>query len=861
MLFPPHSVELQRNEVLRDLQENRIDLAAAAERLRAIDPLFAGSYVFLANVRTEEGAFDEAEALFWTALEHGPCSAAPYFGLSELRKRTDDPMAMELTALGMYGVALSGDVPDYFTERFQESMPEGNIDFRDPATYEVLGFAVEEELEKRDPPYEPHARLRPYHLLIDFRREAADEGVDEATLDDILGDAAACLPVFHSALREWARRPNALSPDALPLLVAMLGEIGGPDLLEDLFEVAKIDEWGLILHASWAVWRIGQRFPAETVAAMRRATPTADVAVRCEIAELLMLLPETPGTDKALMELLTGFDALAKQEEAGFLLVAVTEGLRRLGLKREARDVLKRYEERLAKKARRAVRNLLESGDGFVPNLENAMIPELDITGVVVERALMEDDEEDEGDEDDDEFDSPRPPAVRPGRNDPCWCGSGKKYKKCHLESDERAPEEDEAAEDTLVGKVFGDILDCSGDWHNLTDIGAAHRLFFDSEPAELDADEVAESGFAEWYVMSFRSPSSGRTLVEEYLRRRGPRLAEPERRLAESWRDLRFGLWEVERVDEEKGVELKNLLEGDTIFVHDVSSSQSMVLGDLDIARVHYLEDKWQFAGNGLGVPRPMLKAVMDLVEEGSRKAGQSPGAYFAANSHLWHRMLEKLYKESRRGLRIVNAEGNALEFCHALYELLDVEAAATALRNAKMFEETTSTEDTPGVLRFAWLESGEGARRSYGSIELGDGELKLECNSRERLAIGRQLLEKHAGKYLRHLEDTFTSVEEAMERMPAAKAGSSKGKLDPEVERDIILEFKAEHYGKWPDEPLPALGGQTPREAARSETGRRALDDLIRDLENREEHERKAGRPAHDFSTLRKELGVPRR
>jgi uncharacterized protein YecA (UPF0149 family) len=26
----------------------------------------------------------------------------------------------------------------------------------------------------------------------------------------------------------------------------------------------------------------------------------------------------------------------------------------------------------------------------------------------------------------------------RPGRNDPCQCGSGKKYKKCHLEVDER---------------------------------------------------------------------------------------------------------------------------------------------------------------------------------------------------------------------------------------------------------------------------------------------------------------------------------------------------------------------------------------------------------------------------------------
>jgi len=27
-------------------------------------------------------------------------------------------------------------------------------------------------------------------------------------------------------------------------------------------------------------------------------------------------------------------------------------------------------------------------------------------------------------------------PAL--GRNDLCWCGSGKKYKRCHMESDEK---------------------------------------------------------------------------------------------------------------------------------------------------------------------------------------------------------------------------------------------------------------------------------------------------------------------------------------------------------------------------------------------------------------------------------------
>ena len=28
--------------------------------------------------------------------------------------------------------------------------------------------------------------------------------------------------------------------------------------------------------------------------------------------------------------------------------------------------------------------------------------------------------------------------ASNLGRNDPCWCSSGKKYKKCHHEADEK---------------------------------------------------------------------------------------------------------------------------------------------------------------------------------------------------------------------------------------------------------------------------------------------------------------------------------------------------------------------------------------------------------------------------------------
>ncbi len=40
-----------------------------------------------------------------------------------------------------------------------------------------------------------------------------------------------------------------------------------------------------------------------------------------------------------------------------------------------------------------------------------------------------------------------RPSAAQggkpPGRNDPCWCGSGKKYKQCHLRKDSEKRLED----------------------------------------------------------------------------------------------------------------------------------------------------------------------------------------------------------------------------------------------------------------------------------------------------------------------------------------------------------------------------------------------------------------------------------
>jgi hypothetical protein len=55
---------------------------------------------------------------------------------------------------------------------------------------------------------------------------------------------------------------------------------------------------------------------------------------------------------------------------------------------------------------------------------------------------------------------SPRPqggPQAAMGRNDICWCGSGKKYKKCHLKSDELKRVEASYSAQVAARNLMGD--------------------------------------------------------------------------------------------------------------------------------------------------------------------------------------------------------------------------------------------------------------------------------------------------------------------------------------------------------------------------------------------------------------------
>ena len=92
------------------------------------------------------------------------------------------------------------------------------------------------------------------------------------------------------------------------------------------------------------------------------------------------------------------------------------------------------------------------------------------------------------------------------------------------------------------------------------------------------------------------------------------------------------------------------------------------------------------------------------------------------------------------------------------------------------------------------------------------------------------------------------------AAERPPPEPSG-----LSPEDERALVRQGLDDHYRRVLDEPIPALGGRSPRAAAKTPKGREKVAAWLKVLENHSA-KRPAGDPigGYDFGWMWQELGV---
>jgi len=173
----------------------------------------------------------------------------------------------------------------------------------------------------------------------------------------------------------------------------------------------------------------------------------------------------------------------------------------------------------------------------------------------------------------------------RIGRNDPCPCGSGKKYKRCCLQQGGAPPgfvADDRnsalAKLDRFVRKELGREDDAEyasfyGPWEDRIE--------------ELDEQQTAtsESVYDMWFFCDARL-STGGCVIDEFLER-GPLLSPGERRYLRRLRETALRLYEVDDMSPGVSVTLVELPAGTRVKVHERLGSRSSWRHALLAARI----------------------------------------------------------------------------------------------------------------------------------------------------------------------------------------------------------------------------------------------------------------------------------
>ena len=446
------------------------------------------------------------------------------------------------------------------------------------------------------------------------------------------------------------------------------------------------------------------------------------------------------------------------------------------------------------------------------------------------------------------------PFRPRAGRNEPCPCGSGRKYKKCHLRTDEAEHAEGRRATATheMDARLLGDLRNFA-----TREFGEEWRRFQDDLATESD------SIFLTYPLSVFSFEANGTTVVDAYLTAHGRRCTAAERDWLEAQRAAWLSVWEVEAVEAGRSLTLRDLLSGERRTVLERSASKIVVVRDALLARVVDYDGLSLLAGIHSGVLNPFeAHDVVDRARRRLRRKRDVPverlrdAAFGRALIRYWIDALEELRIRRSLPRELRNRDGDLLTQTVDRFEVLPgtmTEIGRIIAQLEGFIEE--GAEDGAATYVFLGAYDGtlpEGQRTVLGITRLEPTALRTETNSEARADALRERLEAACGARIRHRAREQTNpfaFGSAVGEAPSLPAPS------PEDER-FAAEHKARHYAEWPDLPLPALGQETPREFARTAAGRREVDLLLKHMENMEQ--RAGGAAPFDFSIIRDELGI---
>jgi len=431
-----------------------------------------------------------------------------------------------------------------------------------------------------------------------------------------------------------------------------------------------------------------------------------------------------------------------------------------------------------------------------------------------------------------------------------------------------------------------------------LNDVLGEHFLPV-AEHAGLDPEEAWEAlgeftgpvyGGALEDLCTRRYDDPPESLVGDFLKKRSFRLPPLAKSYLEALRDSAPGVYEVVAVRPGHGVTIRDLLiGGEPIDVIEVSGSRQIVQWDRLAARVIEHGGKRVFTGAVFPLRAEDSKALIDELKSTlhgmAEKAGLPAEAFRGevanvmreAAPRLGNLRIAQILADLHRPMpKLINRDGDPYEFVEARYRLasgdrkgviarLDAEPRLqrTGARPAKWdwlakaSEHPSRASSSGPGLALDSHPGGDTERVVVASVTLSAKQLELSVNSRRRLESARTFIEALLAGLIGEPEVAIKSVEDAMAENRDAPVSRQRA-VPRRVERELTQRFLDRHYRNWLDEKIPALGGKSPRDAARDFEGREQLVALLKQLENLEARRARDSGAGYDARWLWRELGI---
>jgi hypothetical protein len=435
IIFPRESIYELRREAMAQMDSGTIGQAEAFGRVLNADPHDWMALRFFTKEAEERGDIAAAEQYARRYIASHPGDSAGYSTLSRLLKIAgrDGALVEGYHYLGLY--KLAGDPEALAEADIPALLDRLNITgkLRDLPAEEALLAVIQAAEEAAGEESDEAARELEPHRLIYHLRLAGPEPIEEEFVDRILDLSPECTPLLLGILREWGEGSyqNAGATTTLRAL-ALLGEMGDPAVLPEIFEFWGLDDEPRANAAQWATRRIADQRPVESFAKMREMLSQDDPMTRLVVASAIGVMPPVPGQTEVLLRIADEAVAAGGEDNEGVLAGAATalmfvdgpEGSTTLAVLKKAKELLPDAE---VVQLRQVADNLREMDSHRLPPPEETVYDFCGTPGEVLEEAALDSD---------DDVPVPYIAPPRPGRNDPCWCGSGKKYKKCHLALD-----------------------------------------------------------------------------------------------------------------------------------------------------------------------------------------------------------------------------------------------------------------------------------------------------------------------------------------------------------------------------------------------------------------------------------------